>query len=367
MFNNTFKTNPAMERAIMTGITRVSKESIFSDLNNLAVVTTTSALYATSFGFTEEEVFQAMDDQGFTEADKQHVKTWYDGFTFGPVTDMYNPWSITNYLDQKKLDTYWANTSGNGLVGKLIREGDPNRKMDFETLLRGECIEVPIDEQIIFNQLDEDQDAVWSLLLASGYLKVIRHQSFQEAAEYWGRPIYTLALTNLEVTIMFRGMVQGWFRKTGGLTPLTKALLRGNEEDATELLTDILESSMSSFDPGGASENKIAKSFYHGLVLGLLVESGAYYQVKSNRESGLGRYDVVMEPIDPDGTAMILEFKVFKNTRGEKTLEDTCENALTQIEEKKYDTDLKSRGIPPERILKYGVAFRGKACLIRKA
>ena len=204
MFNNAFKTNPSLERGIMTGITRVSKESIFSDLNNLVVVTTTSNLYADCFGFTEEEVFQALEDQGFTEKDKQDVKRWYDGFTFGPVTDIYNPWSITNFLNEKKLKGYWANTSSNGLVGKLLRTGKPEIKKLFEDLMKGEVIRVPVDEQIIFNQLDTNPAAIWSLLLASGYLKVVHTTTFKEGNDYLTEQIYTLELTNYEVWLMFK-------------------------------------------------------------------------------------------------------------------------------------------------------------------
>ena len=209
MFNNTFKTNPSLERGIMTGITRVSKESIFSDLNNLDVVTTTSGKYATCFGFTEEEVFQALDEYSFAEKDKQDVKEWYDGFTFGSVTDMYNPWSITNFLDDRKLDTYWANTSGNGLVGSLLRRSSPEIKKQFETLLRGGFIEVSLDEQIVFNQLDRKRNAIWSLLLASGYLKIILTPAMKEPS-YWEEPVYRLAITNREVWIMFRNLVREW-------------------------------------------------------------------------------------------------------------------------------------------------------------
>ena len=172
LFNSTFKTNPWLERAIMTGITRVSRESMFSDLNNLEVVTTTSDKYATAFGFTEEEVFAALDECGRSE-EKQQVKQWYDGFIFGTHADIYNPWSILNFLDKGVYTTYWANTSSNSLVGKLLREGNRRIKEKFEILLRGENIRSEIDEQIVYNQLDGNERAVWSLLLASGYLNVV--------------------------------------------------------------------------------------------------------------------------------------------------------------------------------------------------
>ncbi len=366
LFNSTFKTNPSLERGIMTGITRVSKESIFSDLNNLDVVTTTSGKYADCFGFTEEEVFQALDEQGFTEKDKQDVKTWYDGFTFGPVTDMYNPWSITNFLDKKKLDVYWANTSSNELVGKLLRTGKPDIKKLFEQLMKGESIRVPVDEQIIFNQLDTNPAAVWSLLLASGHLKVVHTTSFREPDAYLPEQIYTLELTNYEVYRMFITLIQLWFARTGGLSGFTKAMLQGDPETMEEYLGDIMLECMSSFDGGATPSEKVPESFYHGLVLGLLVEQKGRYIIRSNRESGYGRYDVMMIPTEERQPAVILEFKLFSSKRGEKSLEDTASNALKQIEEKQYDTDLLARGIPREHILKYGLAFRGKECLIRK-
>ncbi len=366
MFNNAFKTNLSMERAIMTGITRVSKESIFSDLNNLTVITTTSNRYADCFGFTEEEVFQALEDQGFTEKDKLAVRRWYDGFTFGQVADMYNPWSITNFLKEKKLAVYWANTSSNGLVGKLLRTGKPDIKKLFETLMKGECIKVPLDEQIIYNQLDMNPAAIWSLLLASGYLKVVHTQTFAETGYAITEETYTLELTNYEVYRMFENLIKLWFAQTGGLSEFTKAMLQGDSETMEEYLGEIMLTSMSSFDSGMTLPEKVPESFYHGLVLGLLVEQTDQYIIRSNRESGYGRYDVVMEPLNSGDPAVILEFKLFSSRRGEKTLEDTAANALKQIEEKRYDTDLLDRGIPRERILKYGLAFRGKECLIRK-
>ena len=361
LYNNTFKTNPSLERGIMTGITRVSKESIFSDLNNLVVVTTTSDQYADCFGFTEEEVFRALKEQGFNDQSKQEVKNWYDGFMFGKIGDMYNPWSITNYLKIGKPDVYWANTSSNGLVGKLIREGDPGLKMEFEKLLLGESLEVPIDEEIVFNQLDQEQDAIWSLLLASGYLKAEKLWEEQK-----GDVIYQLKLTNYETEKMFRRMVMGWFSRKKVLPAFTASMLSGNVKDMNRYLNRILLETISYFDGGKKPGTEEPEKFYHGLVLGLLVECTETHLVKSNRESGYGRYDVVMEPKELDGTAVIMEFKVFDRLDEEKTLEDTCRNALLQIEEKQYDTELLTRGIPPEHILRYGLAFSGKECLINK-
>ena len=208
MFNAAFKTNPWLERGIMTGITRVSKESIFSDLNNLEVVTTTSDKYATSFGFTEEEVFAALDECGLS-SEKEQVKYWYDGFTFGKYKDIYNPWSILNLLDKRTFRTYWANTSSNSLVGKLLREGNRRIKEKFEVLLRGGVIQTPVDEQIVYNQLDHNESAIWSLLLASGYLKVLSYER-EELLENGEEPNYELTLTNYEVERMFKSMVRSW-------------------------------------------------------------------------------------------------------------------------------------------------------------
>ena len=362
MFNNTFKTNPSMERAIMTGITRVSKESIFSDLNNLTVVINTSDKYATDFGFTEDEVFAAIDEQGYTEDDKNEVKLWYDGFTFGKHTDIYNPWSITYFLDCGKYDTYWANTSGNGLVGHLIQNGDPDIKMDFEKLITGGCVEAPIDEQIIFNQLDTDRDAVWSLLLATGYLRC-EHIIQDNPREV---PIYRLVLTNFEVKRMFEKMVRNWFAKDRSFNEFVKAMFKCDLRGMNIYMNKVALNTFSYFDAGKKpSEENEPEKFYHGFVLGLLVDNAKNYVIKSNRESGYGRYDVVLEPKNKNDVAVIIEFKAYdREYDKENDLKDTAANALAQINENQYAADLIAQGISEDKILKYGFAFHGKKCLI---
>ncbi|MBQ8161103.1 MAG: AAA family ATPase [Clostridia bacterium] len=365
MYGNAFKSNSALARGIMTGITYVSKESVFSDLNNLEVVTTTSTKYATAFGFTEDEVFDALDHQGLGRQ-KETAKAWYDGFTFGGITDIYNPWSITNYLDKGVLKPYWANSSGNGMVSRLIQQGDRKIKTQFETMMDGGTIEVILDEEIIYNQLDTKPDAIWSLLLATGYLSVAQAPGSQEP-EATGKPVYRLRLTNLEVQMMFQSMIEDWFAFGGGVKDFARAMFAGNTEEMEDYLNSIMRETMSFFDTGRKSGNKTPENFYHGFVLGLLVETKGDYLLRSNRESGYGRYDLILEPRDIRKPAVILEFKVFNPRRGEKTLEDTAREGLMQIEEQKYDSDLLARGIAKERILKYGLGFKGKECLILKA
>ena len=359
LFNSTFKTNPYMSRAIMTGITRVSKESVFSDLNNLKVVTTTSNEYATSFGFTEEEVFVALDAVGRGE-EKETVKEWYDGFVFGEYEDIYNPWSILNFLDTGKYETYWANTSSNSLVGKLIREGSRQVKTGFETLLKGESLICPIDEQIVYNQLNGSKASVWSLLVASGYLKILSYEDMEKVER---RPNYELAITNKEVRIMFESMVQGWFEESDEYGDFVTALLAGDLKAMNYYMQRVTIETFSYFDTGKGKFGDEPERFYHGFVLGLLVDLRREYVITSNRESGFGRYDVTIEPKDKTKDAMILEFKVY-DPMDEKNLSETVEKALAQIEEKQYEADLIARGIQKEKIRKYGFAFEGKKVLI---
>ena len=362
LFNNTFKTNPYLERAIMTGITRVSKESLFSDLNNLNVVTTTSNEYASCFGFTEKEVFAAMDEYGLTEREK--VKSWYDGFIFGKWKDIYNPWSILNYLDTGDVATYWANTSANSLAGKLIREGGRRVKESFQSLLQGEHLIVPIDEQIVYDQLDDNENAIWGLLVASGYLKVLQYQRF-ETDEIWVAPNYELTLTNYEVKIMFKNMVRGWFNKNlSDYNDFIKALLLNDLDAMNEYMNRVASETFSSFDTGKRASGKAEpERFYHGFVLGLMVELEDRYVITSNRESGFGRYDVMLEPKREDLDAYIIEFKVYKPGR-DQSLEDTVKKALAQIEEKQYALSLRAKGISSDRIKMYGFAFEGKNVLV---
>lgn len=360
LFNSTFKTNPYMERGLLTGITRVSKESIFSDLNNLEVVTTTSEKYSTSFGFTEEEVFTVLENAGIPE-EKEHVRYWYDGFSFGNRKDIYNPWSITKYLDTGEYGTYWADTSGNALVSTLIRHSSAKIKSEMEDLLNGGEICTELDEQVIFEQLGRKRGAIWSLLLASGYLKTTRHEMDRRT----GKREYFLKITNHESMLMFEEMIESWFaEEDSAYGNFKEALLAGDLDYMNQFMNQVALQSFSSFDSGTKpSENLEPERFYHGFVLGLIVDLAGKYHITSNRESGFGRYDVVMEPLQKQFDAIVMEFKV-QNPAKEESLQYTVQNALLQIEEKNYDTELLARGIPKSKIRHYGFAFCGKKVLI---
>ena len=360
LFNSTFKTNPYMSRAIMTGITRVSRESMFSDLNNLEVVTTTSDKYATSFGFTEEEVFRALEEAGKGN-EKEKVKEWYDGFVFGKHRDIYNPWSILNFIDKGEYNTYWANTSSNSLVGKLVREATGDIKQSMESLMKGEHLICPIDEQIVYNQLDDNEEAIWSLLVASGYMKIL---SYEDMRDLERQPNYEMALTNKEVKLMFRAMISGWFKTAKpSYNGFIKSLLVNDVKGMNIHMKNIALQTFSYFDTGRSVIGDEAERFYHGFVLGLLVDLSEDYVLTSNRESGYGRYDVMLEPFDKNRDAYILEFKMH-DPDDEKSMEDTLAAALTQIEEKQYEANLIAKGFKREKIRKYGFAFEGKKVLI---
>ena len=355
-FNSSFKSNPSMERALLTGITRVARESIFSDLNNPKVVSATSPEYATSFGFTQDEVFAAMDEFGLHKRDR--VKDWYDGFTFGGVPDIYNPWSITNYLDSGRFAPYWTNTSGNALISKIVREGDADLKSDFEVLLSGGSVEKRFDEQVSFDELGRRPGAVWGLLVAGGYLRI-------ETAGSADADESMLKITNHEVALSFDGMVRGWFDMVSSrYNAFVRALLAGDLDAMNVYMNDVALDTFSTFDTGKRASGLEPERFYHGFVLGLLVELRGRYLIRSNRESGFGRYDVLLEPVSPkvdDG--VVLEFKVH-NPRKEATLEDTVSAAKQQIADKRYASELEAKGLTSERIHAYGFAFEGKRVLI---
>lgn len=352
MLNASFKTNPYLERGVLTGITRISKESIFSDLNNLEAVTTTTDKYASVFGFTEQEVFDSMDEFGMKN--KKEIKEWYDGFCFGNEKDIYNPWSIINMLETGRTGTYWANTSGNQLASKLIREGNREIKLQFESLLQGESIFSEIDEEIVYTELEGNSNAVWSLLLAGGYLKVLRIED----------DVYELGITNYEVQRMFRKMVKRWFagESQADYNDFVRALLKGDLDAMNEYMNRVVCSVFSYFDTAKQKSKSEPEKFYHGFVLGLIVELQDKYVIRSNRESGFGRYDIMLESRDGKD-AVIIEFKVF-NSRKEKNLQDTVQTARQQIEEKKYEQGLLQRGFLKKQIRKYGFAFCGKEVLI---
>lgn len=360
LFNATFKTNLYMERALLTGITRVSKESIFSDLNNLNVITAVSEEYQSDFGFTEQEVFRELDARGMGEQ-KELVKKWYNGFIFGSVKDIYNPWSITNFLDKRQLRPYWAMTSSNRLVNQLLQQASGNVKRMLEDLMENRPVVVHFDEQIVFEQLNRDENAIWSLLLASGYLKAEQVEYRGELLEPW----YHLSITNLETRSMFSNMFRGWFDAGAeNYNAFVRALLEGSIKEMNIYMNEVALAVFSNFDTGKhVSEKAQPERFYHGFVLGLLVELRERYVLKSNKESGYGRYDVMLVPRTTADDAIVIEFKVH-DSKEEHTLEDTVAEALQQIEEKRYDAELIEAGIEEKRIRHYGFAFEGKKVLI---
>lgn len=362
LFNASFKSNPFLERGLLTGITRVSKESIFSDLNNLTVITTTSEKYSTQFGFTQEEVFRALETYGLA-SQRDKVKYWYDGFSFGTQRDIYNPWSITCFLEEKKFKPYWVNTSSNEMITSLIQRGNAETKTIMEELLEGRELITEIDEEIIFEQLGKKKNAIWSLLLASGYLKV----SNVDVDEHTDRFVYHLSITNREVRMMFENMIKDWFSNEDvPYNEFVRALLHDDVKEMNHYINAISMATFSFFDVGSSSNTQTTtdrpERFYHGFVLGLIVELTGRYRISSNRESGYGRYDVILEPVRDNDLAFILEFKVCE--QGEHTLEDTVAAAKKQIQEKQYICELEAKGIKPERIRCYGFAFQGKKVLI---
>lgn len=354
-FNATFKSNEYMDRALMTGITRVARESIFSDLNHLTVVTVLDDMYNDAFGFSEAEVFAAMNEYGLT--DREGVKAWYDGFSFGNRRDIYNPWSIINFLKERgRFDAYWANTSANRLISNLLQSGSASLKKQFECLLQGRSICAEIDHQVVFHDMTGNTNAIWSLFVASGYLTGERVQTGEA-----GLLVYSLRITNYETRRMFAGMVSRWFKSGGdSYSDFLEALLHDDVEAMEDFLNDVSLRTFSFFDVGKLpGQRQEPERFYHGFVLGLMVDLRDRYVITSNRESGFGRYDIMLEPRNDSDNAIIIEFKVFRPQR-ERNLAEALRQALQQIEERHYAAALEAKGIPQERIRKYGFVFEGK-------
>lgn len=359
LFSTVFKQNEFYSRAIITGVTKISKSSLFSDMNIIRTYSVTSDKYSDCFGFTEEEVKDALKCQNIDEF--RAVKEMYDGFIFGHRKDMYNPWSICNYLIDRNLESYWINTSSNKIIGDIIRKHPAHCKYEIERLMAGEVVHKKINENVTFQYMDGDENSLWSLLLAIGYIKADNAVRILEYTEC------DVSVTNKEVMSMFETQILGMF-EDGSVyyNDFVNALLKQDANEMTDILLDLTYSSMSYFDVGNCRAKHIPENFFHGLVLGLIVSLKDRYRIVSNRESGRGRYDIALYPKQEDLDAFIMEFKVC-DERTENSLEQTAENALKQIEEKNYEADLLAAGIPAAKICKLGFAFQGKEVLVLKA
>lgn len=356
LFHTTFKENDFFYRAIITGVTRISKNSLFSDLNNLEVDTVTCDAYSDCFGFTEQEVMDAFKCQDIDTI--QDVKAMYDGFTIGRHQDIYNPWSICNYMRQRELIGYWVNTSSNKLVGDIIRRYPVESKYEIERLMAGEKVHKRINEGITFQYLEGDENSLWSLLLAVGYIKAENIVRSVEGIEC------DVSVTNREVMAMFKTEILGMFHNGwSAYGRFAESLLAHKMELMNEYLQTITYTSISYFDVADGPKERTPENFYHGLVLGLIVSLRDRYRIVSNRESGRGRYDIAMYPLQENTDAFIMEFKV-QDRKKETDLEQTAKNALQQIVDKNYEADLLAAGVPEERIYKLGFAFAGKDVLV---
>ena len=343
----TFKDNPYLEKTILTGVSRVAKESIFSGANNFHVYTVLDDEFSDDFGITEKEMDKIIDDFEIQDQ-KEEIKKWYDGYTIGNTEGIYNPWSILNYLTDKKLIPYWVNTSSNDLI-KLILKNSATVKEKIEQLLRDEEIEVPINLETVIVGIEKNEENIWGLLLGTGYLKVTEIVDLAHG-------IYKVKIPNYEIKFLFQNIIREWFNDKvigNNLNTILKDLVTLNLEEFEEKFKQLVIEMFSFMDVG----KNTAENFYHAFVLGMLVGLKDSYYVKSNRESGFGRYDIMLEPKDKNGNSFVMEFKVLEDEE-EKTIEDTIENAKKQIEERKYAEDLEERGYT--KITKMVFAFKGK-------
>ena len=348
-YGTTFKDNPYLEKTVLTGVSRVAKESIFSGANNFDVYTVLNDEFADDFGITSKEIKKVIQDFK-VEDDVEEIKKWYDGYRIGNVEGIYNPWSILNYLAKKELRPYWVNTSSNDLI-KLTIKNSMTVKEKIERLLKDEEIEVPINLETIIVGIENNEDNIWGLMLGTGYLKVSEVVDLAEG-------IYKVKIPNYEIKTLFYDIVRNWFKdKVVGndLRSILKDLVELNISEFEKKFRVLVREMFSYMDVG---ENT-AENFYHAFVLGMLVGLRDTYYVNSNRESGFGRYDIMLEPHDKNANSFIIEFKV-ADEFDEKTIEDTIANAKKQIEEKGYESNLRERGF--RNITKMVFAFKGKEC-----
>ena len=346
-YGTTFKDNQYLEKTVLTGVSRVAKESIFSGANNFNVFSVLDNEFAEDFGITENEMDKIIQDFNIQD-DKEEIKKWYDGYKIGDTEGIYNPWSILNYLADRKLMPYWVNTSSNDLI-KLILKNSSTIKEKIETLLRGEEITVPINFETIIVGIEQNEDNIWGLLLGTGYLKITEVVNFAES-------VYKVKLPNYEIKNLFEGIIRDWFSNKvigNDLRSILNDLVTLNLYEFERKFIVLVRQMFSFMDVG---ENT-AENFYHAFVLGMLVGLKGTYYVNSNRESGFGRYDIMLEPKDQNGNSFIIEFKVLDDML-ETTIEQTIENAKKQIIEKRYEENLIERGF--KNITKIVFAFKGK-------
>ena len=357
LFESALKTNPYLEKSVITGCLRISKESIFTGLNNLETDSVLHTRYADSFGFTEDEV-KAMLAYYDLAAELPEVKRWYDGYLFNE-TEIYNPWSILKYVNDRKDKVtkfalpYWSNTSSNSIVREMVGEADEMAKADLETLINDGTIEKPVHEDITYGDIHQSQDNLWNFLFFTGYLKKI-----SERKDESGETLYlTMAIPNTEIKTIYKNSIAYWFEqrmKETDRSPLKHALETGDCEAAEDFINRQLADTISYYD--------YAENFYHGFMAGLLVNIGGY-RVKSNRESGNGRPDIVMQTVQVrKGSVIILELKIADSIA---EMEAACDRGLAQIEEQRYAEPFITEGYP--EVKKYALSFCKKECMIKKA
>lgn len=352
LLSGALKDNASLEKGVLTGILRIAKESIFSGLNNLEVCTLLVPEYSAYFGLLESEVESLLQEYE-VGLEPRRVKEWYNGYVFGE-TPIYNPWSIINFAAKWRngLLPYWVNTSSNDLIRQLLTESSGETKKELERLVRGDTIRKEINDNIVFRDIAQSSESLWSFMLFSGYLKVVTKD---RDLRLYGE----LAVPNREVAYLFEDIIRDWFRNSLHselYRMMLEALIEGETKTFESIFRDFVEQTFSLFDTGGREPDKV----YHAFVLGLLVSLRDRYEVKSNRESGYGRYDVMLIPREAGRKGIVIEFKKVQRY---ETLEQSAEAALQQIEDKRYESELRDRGI--REIVKLGIAFEGKQVLIR--